>query len=249
MSSDFSPILYGKKYDANTFFILLGGMQGDTWLAPDQATSRFAGAWGYDVYPPSGEKALIHGHAPEFSMMGQAYFVGTDVTFYQFGMVGVAQGWQVMQRQAEELPSENEFYQQLVRDWLSQTGVADPQIGIIQIHRVDLEGDGSDEIFITDTRVEGQHGTKPGDHSIILMRKVVGNEAVTVPILVDMYASVRPGNPFPCTYSIGNFIDLNQDGILEVMVEFERWEGFGAAVYQVDGQNVEEVLGGTCITS
>jgi len=106
-----------------------------------------------------------------------------------------------------------------------------------------------DEIFITSTRVEGQHGSKPGDHSMILMRKVVGSEAVTIPILVDLYAYVgkSPINPFPCTYSIGNFIDLNQDGVLEVTVQFERWEGFGASVFQVNGQNVEQVLGSTCI--
>ena len=44
------------------------------------------------------------------------------------------------------------------------------------------------------------------------------------------------------------FFDLNQDGVLEVVVEFERWEGFGASVYEVDGETVEEVLGSTCIT-
>ena len=49
-------------------------------------------------------------------------------------------------------------------------------------------------------------------------------------------------------YSIGNFIDLNQDCTLEVVVEYQRWEGFGASIYQVDGRNVEEVLGTDCGT-
>jgi len=248
MPSGFSPILYGKRYDANTFFIWLGGVQGGEWLAPDQAFALFAGAAAYDAYSFIGKDFHIHGHVPFFDVMYQTYFVSTDVTDYEFGMVGVAQGWQVTQRQPEELKPENEFYRQVVIDWLSQAGVADPQIGTIQIHRIDLEGDGTDEIFISATRVESQHTTKAGDHSMILMRKVVGNEAVTVPILVDLYASVKPPNPFPCTYSIGNFIDLNHDGVLEVVVEYQRWEGFGASIYQVEGQNVEQVLGSTCIT-
>jgi hypothetical protein len=180
--------------------------------------------------------------------MGQSYFVGTDVIDYEFGMVGVAQGWQVMQKQAEELNPENKFYRQVVTDWLSQAGVVDPQLDTIQVYRVDLEGDGSAEIFINSTRVESQHTVRPGDHSIILMRKVIGSGAVTIPILVDLDASVKPGNPFPCTYSIGNFIDLNQDGVLDVVVEFQRWEGFGASVYDVDGQNVKQMLGSTCIS-
>jgi hypothetical protein len=248
MPPDFSPILYGKKYDANTFFVLLGSVAPGEWLSPDQAFARFAGAWEYDTYSFAGKEARIHGQAPESSRINQDYFVGTDVTYFEFGMVGVAQGWQVTQRRPDELSSETEFYRQVVIDWLSQAGVVSPQIAAIQIYRIDLEDDGSDEIFITSTLVESQHTVKAGDHSIILMRKVSGKDAVTIPILADLYRSLGHGNPFPCTYSIGNFIDLNQDGVLDVVVEFQRWEGFGAAVYQVAGQKVEEVLGNTCIT-
>jgi hypothetical protein len=203
----------------------------------------------YDVDTLATGMYHVYGYAPHrgFPISG-GYFLSTDATLDEFGMIGVAHGWQVTQRAVEELPSTNEFYRQVVTDWLSQAGMTDPQIGTIQIHRVDLEGDGSDEIFITDTRVEGQHGTKPGDHSIILMRKVISNEAVTIPIVVDTYASLKQPYPFPCTYFIGNFIDLNQDGVLEVVVEFERWEGFGAIVYEVDGENAQEVFGSTCIT-
>jgi len=243
MPPGFSPIVYGR-------YILLGGVEGGTWLAPDQAFARFAGATEYDVYSFSGKVFHLHGHAPMLSMLYRTYHLRMDGNVDEFGMLGVAQGWQVTQRAVEELPSENESYRQVMLDWLSQEGVVDPQIGTMQIYRTDLEGDGSDEIFISDTRVESQHTARPGDHSIILMRKVVGSEAVTIPIRVDLYAYVRKDyiNPFPCMYSIGNFIDLNQDGTLEVVVEYQRWEGFGASIYQVDGRNVEEVLGTACST-
>ena len=50
------------------------------------------------------------------------------------------------------------------------------------------------------------------------------------------------------TYSIGiaNFIDLNQDGVLEVVVDIQRWEGSGAAVYQVEDRTVTQVLKAGC---
>lgn len=51
---------------------------------------------------------------------------------------------------------------------------------------------------------------------------------------------------FPRTYSIANFIDLNQDGVLEVVVDIQRWEGFGASVYQISGQNVIQTLKAEC---
>jgi len=247
MQAGFSPVLLGQKYDADTFFILLGGVQGGEWLTTDQTAAKIAGASEYDVYTLAKGMYQVYGYAPVTYQPYSDYLLNTDATLDETGMIGLVHGWSARTGAVEELPSSNELYHQVVLDWLSQAGMADPQIGTIQIYRVDLEADGTDEIFISATRVESQHTTKAGDYSMILMRKVNGSEALTVPVLVDLYASVKPGNPFPCTYTIGNFIDLNQDGVLEVVAAYERWEGFGAAVYQVNGQNVAEVLGSTCM--
>jgi hypothetical protein len=72
------------------------------------------------------------------------------------------------------------------------------------------------------------------------MRKVVGNEAVTLPIVSDVYDSQEIA--FPNAYLPSNFIDLNQDGILELVVDVQRWEADGAAVYQVNGQQIIRVF-------
>ncbi len=123
----------------------------------------------------------------------------------------------------------------------------DAQLGTLQIFRVDLEGDGSDEIFISATRLdESQHTTKAGDYSIVLMRKVIGNEVVTTLVTGDVYSSKEPEVTYPRSYSLANFIDLNQDGILEVVVSFQKWEGFGASVFQVNGQEVTRTLSAGC---
>jgi len=137
MPPGFSPIVYGR-------FILLGGVEDGKWLAPDQAFARFSGATEYDVYSFSGKVFHMHGHAPGFNMVYQKYFLRMDGTVDEFGMVAVAQGWQVIQQQPEELSAENEFYQQVITDLLSQAGITDPQVGRLQIQRIDLEGDGSD---------------------------------------------------------------------------------------------------------
>jgi hypothetical protein len=244
---NFSPILYGKKYDANTFFVLLGGVDGNLWLAPDRTLLRFAGAWDYDGYTFAAGDFQFHGELVEFSPTSNEYYVRTDSTMDEFGMVAVARGWQVTQRRADDLSSDNEFYRQVVTDWLTQEGVAAPQIDALRVWRVDLEGDGVDEIFLSATRLDGsQHMTKAGDYSIVLMRKVSGNNAVTRPILADIYRSRDPELTFPCTYSLGNFIDLNRDGVLEVVVDIQRWENFGAIVYQIDDQDVIQTLGTGC---
>jgi hypothetical protein len=81
---------------------------------------------------------------------------------------------------------------------------------------------------------------------MILMRKVVGNDAVTLPIVADVYHSRELEMTFPRTYSLANFIDLNQDGVLEVVVDIRGWEMFGAIVFQIDGDDVIQTLRAEC---
>lgn len=243
MPPDFSPILYGKKYDANMFFIVLGAVQGNTWLAPKQAVAQFGGEWDYDVHTFAQRSFPVRGYNPTLSPPSRSYFIGTDTNFDEFGMVGVLHAWPVRQGNVQELSPDIDEYKQVVADWLKSEGVSAAQPGVVHIFRVDLEADGVDEIFISATLLdESQHYTRAGDHSLILMRKVVGNEAVTLPIVSAIYHSQDAEITYPATYSLGNFIDLNRDGILEVVVELERWEGFGAIVFQVDGQEVVERL-------
>jgi hypothetical protein len=38
-----------------------------------------------------------------------------------------------------------------------------------------------------------------------------------------------------------SFVGLNWDGNLEVVVDFQRWEGTGAVVSQINGQEILEI--------
>jgi hypothetical protein len=246
--TDFSPVLYGGKVYQTTFFLLLGGVSRDTWLVPDISVSRFAGEVTYSLHSFSQEaKYFLWGRAPEFSPTCQGYTVGTDAVLDESGFVGVVDGWQVMKRPVQELSGDGEYYQQVVSDWLNSEGVSDPQVDNLHVYRVDLEGDGTDEIFISASHLDSsQHTTKAGDYSIILMRQVAGNEAVTKLVVGDVYRSKELELTFPRTYSLANFIDLNQDGALEVVVEIQKWEGFGARVFQIDAEDVIQTLGAEC---
>lgn len=245
LPADFSPILYGKRYDANTFFILLGGVQGDIWVAPELAAAQLAGipAAGYDVYPFTRNHFQVRGAAPQFSPPYRIYTVGTETTVAEAGMVAVAQGWPILQRDIQEITADNELYRQVILDWLAAEGVAEPELGALRVLRVDLEGDGVNEIFLSATRLdESQHTTQAGDYSLILMRRTVGNEVLTVPITGEIYSSPEPEITYPRTYSLANFLDLNRDGVLEVIVEIAGWEKAGAIIYQIDEGEIIESL-------
>jgi hypothetical protein len=248
--TDFSPVLYGGKFYGTTSFLLLGGVSKDAWLAPEASVGRFSGEATYSLHTLSQkDKYFLWGKTPEFSPVCKSYSVGTDATLDEIGMVGVLDGWNVEKRAVTDLSADGQFYQQVVIDWLMANGVAAPRVGDgdLQIFRVDLEGDGTDEIFISETHLdESQHTTQAGDYSIVLMRKVEGNEAKTVLVAGDVYRSQELEITFPKTYSIANFVDLNQDGVQEVLVDIQKWEGFGASVYQVDDQAVTQTLSAGC---
>lgn len=246
--TDFSPVLYGGQLYDSTFFLLLGGAGTDEWLAPDESVARFSGEVTYSLHSMTQEaKYFLWGETPEFSPTCKSYTIGTEAVLDEGGFVGVVDGWAVTKRNADELPADGELYQQAVLDWLKAEGVDDPQLGTLQIFRVDLEGDGSDEIFISATHLDdSQHMTKAGDYSIVLMRKISGNDVLTTFVVGDVYVSKEAELTYPRTYSLANFIDLNQDGVLEVVVSFFKWEGFGASVFQVDGQDVTEALRAEC---
>jgi len=241
---DFSPVVYAEKYDANTFLYLLGGVTKDGWFTAAESAARYPSAATYSLHTMAESyKYFVQGMMPDFSPAYQDYSIRTDVSLDERSMVGVLDGWDITKREVTELSTEGEFYQQAVVDWLKTQGVDEPQPGVLQIFRVDIEGDGTDEVFISATHLdESQHTTYPGDYSIVLLRKVAGNDVVTLPVVWDVYLSQQVELTFPRTYSLANFIDLNQDGVLEVVVDIQRWEGDGAIVYEVEDQHITEVL-------
>lgn len=245
---DFSPVLYGGKQYDSEFFLLLGGVSQDAWLSPEESVSRFSGEVTYSLSNMAvAAKYFLWGKAPEASFTCKIYTVGSEAGLDEGGFVAVVDGWAVTKRDVSELSPDLEIYQQAVLDWLKEAGVKNPELGTIQIFRVDLEGDGSDEIFISAAHLdESQHTTKAGDYSIVLMRKVVGNDVVTKLVVGDVYDSKELEITYPRTYTLANFIDLNQDGVLEAVVELHQWEDFGAIVYEIDGIDVSQVLRTEC---
>jgi hypothetical protein len=242
MPADFSPVLYGQKFYANTFFVLLGAVQGESWLMPEQAAIYLGGEAEYDVHTLPGGLYQVGGSVPQFSPVSRNYSILTESTLDEPGMVGVIKGWPVQRRDVQVLSPDQDIYRLVVQGWLKIQGLKAPQDGDLHIFRVDLEGDGVDEVFISATHLdESRHTTKSGDYSVVLMRRVIGNEAVTVFIQGDVYHSQEPEITYPRTYSFGNFLDLDHDGVLEVIVEFHAWEDFGALLYQIDGQTITQV--------
>ena len=243
---NYSPVLSGQNSEGGTF-LLLGGIQDGIWLGPDTAAAQIQDGTVFDIRSTNARLQMTGRISGPDPICG-AYFIDADENIPVSGMIGVANGWPVTQRNVEELSSENEFYRQVVMDWLIEQGISTPVVENLHVSRVDIEGDGVDEVFISASHFKDAtgHMSEYGDYTVILMRKVQGDNAVTLDLVMDVYPSQEPELTFPIEYSLANFIDLDQDGNLEVIIEINRWEGFGAAVYQINGSDRVQVLQAFC---
>lgn len=247
--SAFSPILFRLKGDPGSSFVLLGGTQPGVWISPESAAGQMTQHQFFDFYGPHGKAGraggdLLAGQTPPRCA---GYSVKTDLAGSIDNLIGVTEGWPVISRPEKEFPVNTLVYRQAVSDWLAGQGLDHPVVQISRIVRVDLEGDGADEVFIVASHFKDQSGhlAEDGDYSLVLMRKVT-TSVITSPLVADLYHSKDPVQVFPKTYELIKTMDLNRDGKLEVIVVAHFWEGFGAQVYEIKGTKPAEVLTYKC---
>ena len=228
-------------------FYLLGGTENGEWLHPETVVPHLSGGEVYQLYDVDGSSGSTEGKEPLRDQVCPLYWVATDSGFQDGLTVGVTGSWNVTPRLAQEIPTDNPTYIEALDDWLVGQNIPEPVVEISQILRVDLEGDGTDEVLISASHfIEPTgHNVADGDYSLVIMRKVVGDAVVTIPVVADYYYQ-DVELQFPLTYNEILTADLNNDGVLEVVVGIERWEGSGVNVYEIDGTNVRPVFEALC---
>ena len=143
-------------------------------------------------------------------------------------------------------------YRDAAAQVLTDLGIDDPDPEVVQVVRADLSGDGSDEVLVVAERLADPASAigAPGDYSVLFLRQVVDGEVRTT-VVEDFYKD--PGDPdeetspYILVYRVSAVADLNGDGVMEVVVEEQYYEG-GATVVralQPDG-SLDEVLAAGC---
>ena len=163
--------------------------------------------------------------------------------------------WDPMPRKAAALSPKNAAYQKAVEKYLAARGeAARPQIA--QIFRVDLEGDGVDEVVISAMRLKNaqwsaadapEHAgmifrAEPGDYSLVLLRKIVAGKVREIPVCGFFAGKNKDGLP-PTMHKVIGFADVDGDGVLEILTDSSYYEGYWYGVHAVQKDKVSEVLG------
>lgn len=157
-------------------------------------------------------------------------------------------------RRKEALNTASNTYQKIVSEYLKECGIEVIKPTITQIYRVDLEGDGVDEVIISASNVSGfseKMRSEYGDYSVVLLRRIVDGEVETYPLfsVVDDYKPVDEEDmlmhSMPSYYAkLIDCIDLNGDGKLEIITTWGYYEGRINEAYAVEEDGVTYCFGG-----
>jgi hypothetical protein len=228
---------------------MLGGVAGGKWLEAEKIAPMVKGGERYRVYTLTGPAGEAVGAEPK---LGDPC---TDCREVEFSPkitegIAVAGNWNAMPRIPQSLGTSDPAYRQVVARLLLKQGIVRPKINITRILRVDLEGDGVDEVLISATYLAGGLSrpdgpmavrVKPGDYSFVVLRKIVGGKARNIVLDGEYYPKVSDATANQ--YEVVGVLDLNGDGKMEVIVSIDYYEGSSSTVFRINGTRVDNVFG------
>ena len=175
--------------------------------------------------------------------------------------------WNLMPRQPVIMSPNNTAYAAIVRNYLARNGLPNVEPNIVQLIKVDLEGDGVDEIIICAQNIVAQDtkaftwekgkklvasgigfpsGSVKGDYSLLLLRKVVNGQVREIPL--GSFIALKNATPAdgeqisPPLYKVYQFADLNGDGTMEIILGKDYYESISYSVFEIKNDKVVEVL-------
>ena len=243
MPAEVHPIVDASKQQ------LFGASRDGKWMTADQAAGFISPGQPYRLYRMTDTLGI--GRAAGLESPGetcQNHRVrisnisgnGTDV-------MAVAARWNALPRAPAVIDTTQRYYEEAVAKFLRSRGIEEPTVHLNQLLRVDLEGDGVDEVLIGASRLRGSATmARSGDYAVVLLRKIVAGEVKQIPLEANLYPEECIAECAPASYRIAAVLDVNGDGIMEVITVFEYFEGRGKRIHAVAGDTTDAVLSWRC---
>jgi hypothetical protein len=117
---------------------------------------------------------------------------------------------------------------------LAERGLTVPDPVIKQLLRVDLEGDGVNEVIVVAEDVPDELYGEPGDYSLAFMQRVVNGAEQSIvfgeSVIVELAEDELFG--FLLSFEVGAVADLSGDGKMEIVLGGQYYEGVGIEVWE-----------------
>ncbi|NJK81736.1 MAG: hypothetical protein HC914_18390, partial [Chloroflexaceae bacterium] len=223
---------------------VLGSTDTEPWRTGEATGPLLAGDERYQLYTLSGPVGEATGSTPfsEIPCPATQNIEMTPPVQLDAPVIAVSGDWNAMPRVPTLTSTEQEVYQQAAAEVLRGLGLETDDIRLEQVIRIDLEGDGSEEVLVTATRISQETGggvlADPGDYSVVFLRKLVG-ETVETSIVEQQVYPLAQGGEVVFRSVVEGVLDVDGDGMLEVLVTNSYYEGGYMTVYRLNGHSLE----------
>jgi len=237
---------------------LFGATAEGKWIKAEEAAKGLQGEMTYHLYGLTQSLGEAKGSQPKPSEEE----VCSDVLTVSLspnpdkGAIALAAPWNALPRKVQVLDAAQQVYVDAARDFLKTKGIEKPKVKIENILRVDLDGDGEEEVLISATnyfqKEEGAPMRSPaGSYSMVLLRRVVAGKVETQLVQGEFYPKAYKDDEessfnAPNTYKVIAVLDLDGDGKLEIVVASQYYEGGTTTIYRCNPEKVEELLSVAC---
>jgi hypothetical protein len=246
MAADLHPIV---EMDTGYLF---GSTADGKWIKPDRTAKSMKGRTGFRVFGLTQEVGKATGGKPK---PAEAEVCPDTLKVLlspepKDGVMALSAPWNPLPRKPQIADPTQQVYVDAVRDFLESRRMSDPKVKITRILRVDLDGDGEDEVLINATNYFNKDDEPPADtavpgsYSIVLLRRVQAGKVETELIAGESYVKDESSPAY--VYKIPAVLDLNGDGKLEIIVHSQYYEGAETTIYDCSGGKCEAALSVGC---
>ncbi len=236
---------------------LLGATADGKWIKAEEAAKVLPDETTYRVYGLTQAFGEAKGGKPEPSkddVCSDVLAVSLSLKVEK-GVIALAAPWNALPRKPRVMDTTQQVYVDAARDFLKTKGIDQPKVKIDSILRVDLDGDGEDEVLISATnyfRIDERLPMRSpaGSYSMVFLRRVVAGKVESQLVEGEFHpkAYVRKEDSFdaPNAYNVIATLDLDGDGKMEIVVGSNYYEGEEITIYRCDPKKVEALLSAAC---
>jgi hypothetical protein len=238
---------------------LFGAISDGKWIKADETAKLLTQKTTYRVYGLTQALGEAKGGKPKKAVGPCEETLAISLSpELEEGVIAIAAPWNALPRKPKVTDPTQKAYVDAVREFLETKEIKQPEVKIDNILRVDLDGDGEEEVLISATNYFGEPDRVPmrspaGSYSMVLSRRVVAGKVETQLIVGEFYPKAYPkakqeegSFDAPNAYKVIAALDLDGDGNMEVVIHSHYYEGGETTIYRCDPKKVEALLSVSC---